>query len=173
MTRIVDQTVDQIESNVANLTHEIVDFVEDWVKDVADEAEEAVEDFFEGVADGFDFHFDFDANEMPTFNYTFDMDIPALPEVGLSFGFDSLELFMMLDTTLSLDSTYTYNLYTSNSPIGVRISDMLQLGITFSVDLILAVDGDIDISSGFHIRLDDGLMIDIMLFGDEASGIAL
>lgn len=159
MSRVVDETIEDIGDNFDKFSSEIVDFVEDWVEDLGDA-------FVSG-------DFDFDAHEMPTFPFDFDMDVPTLPEVGLSFGFDSFELFMLLDTTLSLGSTYTYNLYTSNTPIGAGISDDLWFGVVFSVDLILAVDGEIDISSGFHIKLDDGLKIEIALFGDEASGIDL
>lgn len=178
VSRIVDQTVDQVEGNVNNLTSEIVDYVGDWVKNVTGDSAELFTDFFEGEWDDLERDWNdlenvFDAKELPTFDYDFDMHIPALPEVSLSFGFDSFELFMMLETALSLDSTYTYNLYHSNSPIGISVTDDLWFGVIFSVDLILAATGEIDISSGFHIKLDDGLKIDIALFGDEASGIAL
>lgn len=177
-SRIVDQTVNQVEGNVANLTTEIVSFVEEWFKNATGDTVDAFKDAFEGDWDGFkddwnDLEEVFDAKELPPFPFDFDMDIPALPEVSLGFGFDSFELFMMLDTTLSLGSSYTYNLYRSNSPIGISVDDELWFGVIFSVDLILAVDGEIDISSGFHIKLDDGLQIMIDLFGDQASGIAL
>lgn len=167
MSRIVDQTVDEVGENFLNFTSKVFDYIEDLVNNTFEAVGDQVEDAFQ-----LDFH-DIDAIEMPTLNYSFAMDIPALPDVNLRFGFDTLELYMMLDTTLSLGSTYTYRLYTSKSPIGVGISEDLELGVIFSVDLILAVDAQIDISSGFHIKLDDGLAVDIALFGKEASGISL
>lgn len=169
MSSVVVQTVDEIGETFENFTVAVLDYIGDFVEDVGDEVGD-----WAGDAVTLDFHdIDFDDIEMPTLDYDFSMDIPALPEVNLRFGFDALELYMELDTTLSLGSTYTYRLYTSNTPIGVGISDDLELGITFSVDLILTADASIDVSSGFHLKLDDGLAVDIALFGDEVSGIDL
>lgn len=169
ISRIIDQTVDEIEGNFDNFTSEVIEFIEDAVEEVFRDIGDAINETFH---DG-DWHDPFDAIEWPTLDYAFDMHVPALPEVNLRFGFDTLELYMMLDTTLSLGSTYTYRLFTSQSPIGCGISEDLQLGIIFAVDIILAADAVIDISSGFHIKLDDGLAVDIVLFGNEASGIDL
>ena len=80
---------------------------------------------------------------------------------------------MQIDTTLSLGATYTLNLYSSTTPLGIRITEELQLGIIFGVDLILSVQGEIDISSGFHIKLNDGVALNIAMFGDQVSDIVL
>jgi len=45
--------------------------------------------------------------------------------------------------------------------------------VTAVVDLILDVQAEIDISSGFHVQLDDGVLIDIQLFSEKASGITM
>lgn len=107
----------------------------------------------------------------PTFNYSFDLNISSVPEINLQFVFDELELYLLLDTALSLDATYTLNLYRSETPLGIEISPKLDLGIILSIDLILDVDGTIDVSSGFHIKLDDGLAINVALFGEAISDI--
>lgn len=109
----------------------------------------------------------------PTFNYSFDLNISSVPEINLQFVFDELELYLLLDTALSLDATYTLNLYRSETPLGIEISPKLDLGIILSIDLILDVDGTIDVSSGFHIKLDDGLAINVALFGEAISDITL
>jgi hypothetical protein len=80
---------------------------------------------------------------------------------------------MLLDTTLSAGATYTLNLYTSETPIGFAISNNLWLGVIFAIDLILDVNAEIDMSSGFHIKLDDGAALDINMFDTEVANIAL
>jgi hypothetical protein len=84
-----------------------------------------------------------------------------------------MELYMLLDTILSAGTTYTLNLYSSISPIGLAVGDELQVGVIFSVDLILSVEAEIDISSGFHIKLEDGIAIDIPMFDQNVSSITL
>lgn len=168
ISNIVHQALDEVEGSVVNFTDAVFDYIGDAIDEVAHQVGEQVSDAFHG-----DFH-DVDAIEMPTLDYDFsNFSVPALPEIDLKFGFDSLEIYAMLDTTLSLGSTYTYNLYTSKSVMGAGISGDLFLGIVFTLDLILTADAEIDISSGFHIKMDDGLSVDIPLFGNEASGIDL
>lgn len=167
ISQIVDDTVDQIADTVSNFTSELVNFVGNWIEEVSGEPFDSMGDVFTGG------DFDFDAEVMPTFNYSFHMDIPSIPEVKLRFGFDAFELFMLLDTTLAVGTTYTYNLYASKSPLGFAVSDDLRLGVTFTADLILAVNGEIDISAGFHLKLEDGLAVDISLFDEDPSGIIL
>lgn len=111
--------------------------------------------------------------ELPTWPYDFTVPISPIPKASLHFGFDGMELYMLIDTTLSLGATYTLPLYESESLAGIALPNGLDIGIIFSVDLILTVDGMIDISSGFHLKLEDGLAIDIALFDDEVSGITL
>jgi len=46
-----------------------------------------------------------------------------VPQVSLQIRFDEMELYMALETKLSTGATYTFNLYTSQSNVGVRVSD--------------------------------------------------
>lgn len=118
--------------------------------------------------------FDWDDFELPTLDFDFDnYTIEEVGDVNVRFSFDGLELYMELDTTLALGSTYTLPLYNSITPLGITISENLKLGLTFSVSLILDAQFTIDISSGIHLKLDDGFAVDIALFGDKASGITL
>ncbi len=172
-SKIIHQTINQVENNFENLATQVGNYLETAVKDIADDVEILMHgDVLENI---YEHGFQSEAHlfKFPTFNYSFNMDVPALPEAKLRFGFDDLELYVQLDTILSLGATYTLNLYTSDTPLGIGISDKLDLGVIFTVDLILDLDGKIDISSGFHIKLDDGLAIDIDLFGDGANGITL
>lgn len=121
------------------------------------------------LEDGIDSE-DFD---LPPIDFNFEVDLPEIPECRLEFQFDGLELYMLIDTVLSSSATYTLNLYTSNTPIGFAVGNDLQIGVTLSIDLILSADGEIDISTGFHIKLDDGVAINIAMFSKDVSSMTM
>ena len=156
-SQLIQGAVDQVEGTVEALASNLTDYLEDYLYGLVDDIQDL------RIPDV----------ELPTFEYDFDIDIPTDPEVVLRFGFEGLELYMELDTSLSLGTTYSLNLYKSQSVAGVSLTDRLSLGIFFDLDLILDVEGSIDISTGFHLKLDDGLMFEIALFSDEVSDIDL
>lgn len=157
------QTYDNIISNftdeIGNFTSEVVTYAEDAFGNVT------VKVFEDGLdADDFD---------LPPFPFDFNLAVPDIPESELQFQFDNLELYMQVDTILSGGATYTINLYTSKSEIGFAVTKDLFVGVVFTVDLILAVEAEIDISSGFHIQLNDGISINLPLFNNNVSSITL
>jgi hypothetical protein len=114
-------------------------------------------------------NFNFNDLSPPTLsNVSFDMHIPGVPQVLLQLQFDGMELYVQLDTVLAVESTYTVNLFTPETPIGLTIPDV-KFGVWFSLDLILDAKAYVDISSGFHIKLDDGVKYDIAMFATDAS----
>lgn len=121
------------------------------------------------VTDGFSIS-DFDFGPL---NLDFDVKVPALPSADLKFQFDGMELYMEMNTVLASGATYTLNLYSSDTPIGFAVANDLLVGVVFSVDLILSVESEIDISTGFHIQLHDGIAIDIPMFDQNVSSITL
>ncbi|KAK3683014.1 hypothetical protein B0T22DRAFT_531038 [Podospora appendiculata] len=103
----------------------------------------------------------------------FNIDMLLFPAVELMFQFDAMELYMLLDITLT-NSTYTLQLYKSESPIGLNIGEgLLNIGVFTTVDLILSTEAEIIIQSGFHIKLNDGVALKIALFGQNVSDIIL
>ncbi|KAK6337355.1 hypothetical protein TWF730_002757 [Orbilia blumenaviensis] len=145
---------DQIGAEIANTTEATFDYIKDSVSGI-----------FENLSDGFDLD-DFD---LPPLDIDFNIDIPEIPEVTLRFQFDELELYVALETVFSAGITYTLNLYTSQTPYGVMITEDLFFGVVVSVDLILSADSEITINSGFHIRVDDGAEIRLALFGEDVA----
>lgn len=152
------QVTEQIGQQFDNITTTVVDYVEDYLEETVT-----------NLADGFDAS-DFD---LPPIDVNFHIDLPEVPKTHLSFQFDDMELYVMLDAILSGGLTYNLNLYTSNTPIGVSISNEVQAGVIFSIDLVLSAETDVDISSGFHIKLDDGVAFDIALFSQNVSDTTL
>ncbi|KAI1073992.1 hypothetical protein F5B20DRAFT_565146 [Whalleya microplaca] len=146
-----------IMNEVENVTDAAIDYIKEFLSEVAKNLEDGID------ADDFNF---------PTLDLDFNVDVPDIPECRLQFQFDGLELYMMLDTVLSAGATYNLNLYSSNSPIGISASNDLFVGVVFSVDLILSAETKIDISSGIHIKLEDGVGIDIPMLAQNVSNIA-
>lgn len=95
-------------------------------------------------------------------------DMDDLPEAQVHFEFDDLEMYLDLDIKLATQSTYTINIFTTETPFGVSFTD-LTLGLVFSVDLILIADTDIDIQNGIHIKIDKGLGFDFGLLNGNVS----
>jgi hypothetical protein len=152
-----------IEKEVSNITTTAVKYVENYVENFVENVTTSI------LSDGFQIS-DLD---FPPLDLDFDVDIPALPASDLKFQFDGLELYMDINTKLSSGATYTLNLYTSDTPIGFAVTNELLIGVVFAVDLIISVESEIDISSGFHIQLHDGIAINIPMFNKNVSSITL
>ncbi|KAG7057290.1 glycolate oxidase [Colletotrichum scovillei] len=127
--------------------------------------------YVSGVVDNLSDGLDADDFDFPPLNITFDLDVPSFPEASLGFGFEDLEIYMQLDTTLSAGLSYTLNLYTSTTPLGSKIGDDLLVGVVFSIDLILSVESELQMSSGFHLRMDDDVGFNIALFSKNVSSV--
>ncbi|KAK7937208.1 uncharacterized protein PG986_014076 [Apiospora aurea] len=145
---------EQVSTEVKNATDTAVDWVGNYIKST-------VHNFKDGI--------DLDDFEPPPHgpDVEFNVVIPRMPECRLKFSFDDLELYMMMDTQLSAGATYNLNLYSSNTPIGFSLGKDLELGVVFSVDLILTADAHVDIRSGFHIKIDDGASFSLAMFADN------
>lgn len=114
-----------------------------------------------------------DLLNFPPFEVDLDVDIPTIPECELKFQFDGLELYMELDTVLSLGATYTINVLTVSSPVGFAVGNDIHVGVTFTLDLIFDVQAQIDVRSGFHIKLDDGIAFSLPMFSKNVTSAKL
>ncbi|GAW13357.1 hypothetical protein ANO14919_027400 [Xylariales sp. No.14919] len=157
-----------------NIAQAITNFTKDVGKEVDNITSAAIEyldDEIPGLLANLTDDLDFSDISFPPLNISFNVDVPDIPECRLQFQFDDLELYMLLDTVLSAGATYTLNLYSSNTPIGLSIDSETFVGVVVSIDLILAVNTDIDISSGLHIKVDDGMALDLSLFSQNISSV--
>ncbi|KAI2635901.1 hypothetical protein GGS26DRAFT_589568 [Hypomontagnella submonticulosa] len=152
---------------IQNFTSEVGDGILNTTQQVID----SIDGYFTGVFDKFEDGIDLSDFDIPPVNISFNADIPDIPECHLQFKFDGLELYMLVDTILSAGATYNLNLYSSKTPIGISASKDLSIGVIFSIDLILSAQAQIDISSGIHIKLEDGVGLDMALFGQNVSSI--
>ncbi|KAK1453293.1 hypothetical protein CMEL01_04952 [Colletotrichum melonis] len=153
--------------NATKVATDIGNEFEETFDNITAYAKNYVSGVVDNLSDGLDAN-DFD---FPPLNITFDLDVLSFPEASLGFGFEDLEIYMQLDTTLSAGLSYTLNLYTSTTPLGSKIGDDLLLGVVFSIDLILSVESELQMSSGFHLRMDDEVGFDIALFSKNVSSV--
>lgn len=102
-----------------------------------------------------------------------DIDLPPLPEVQLLFQIDHMDLYMEMDTTIAAGVTLTIPLYKSQTALGITLMDGLEAGVFVTLDLILSVEGEITIRSGFHLLLEDPVGFNLAMFGQNVSDIIL
>lgn len=160
ISEALEQTVDEVGEAIKNISGAAVDWVEEALGDTWDNI----------TKDGFDF----DDFTLPPFNVSLDMDVEALPDVSLQFGFEELELFMQIRTIMAANTMYTIPLYDSSKKSGLTIgTEDIGLGVFFTVDLILDIERPLDITSGVHLKIDDGVSFIIDLFGDKSSDITV
>ncbi|GFN13543.1 hypothetical protein AtubIFM55763_011702 [Aspergillus tubingensis] len=158
----VTTVVDSAEADIANVTDSALSQLEDF-------AREAARDILEDVSQ---FQL-IDIPAWPTLDLNFDLDeANRFPGVHAQVEFDSLELYLDLDLQLSAGATYTLDLFTSETPAGISISS-LEAGAIFQVSLVLIAQAEIDISSGIHIKLEDGLTLALELFNNNVSSITV
>jgi hypothetical protein len=144
------------------------DEIERLTESVENQFKVYVQDTVTKFSDGIDT----DDFTFPTINATFNVDVPAIPQTDLQFTFDGMEMYIAIETSLSVGATYTLNLFSSKSIVGMAVGKNLKVGLVFTIDLILTVEGAIDITNGFHIKLDDGITINIPLFDDKVGNLA-
>ncbi|KAI1030139.1 hypothetical protein LB504_010413 [Fusarium proliferatum] len=161
------------EFNISRAFSNFTNQVRREIDSLADQTADYIENYIDTVADNLDDGFDLDDFDLPPLDYNLNVDIPEIPEFRLQFQFDGLEVYMLIDTVLSAGATYTLNLYTSTTPAGFAVRDNLEIGVIFTIDLILSVEGEINISSGFHLRLDDGVLFDIAIFSKKISDLTV
>ncbi|KAH7071736.1 hypothetical protein FB567DRAFT_612407 [Paraphoma chrysanthemicola] len=106
--------------------------------------------------------------DLSTFNTSFDLDVPPIPAANIRFQFDQMELYLDMTTTIHAEATYEIPLFVFQSPVGLKFG-ATSIGVLLTFDLILSVNGEIDIANGFHIKLDDGVELNIPLFSDQVS----
>lgn len=107
--------------------------------------------------------------DLPAPQIDFNINVTA-PDTKLQVDFKDVEVYAELGIVLSSGLTYTLNLFSSKE-LGVQIGSVL-VGVVVNLDLILSTQTEVDLNTGFHMKLDSALL-DITMFADEASHIDL
>jgi hypothetical protein len=172
ISQIVDKTINDVGSRIVELTNDTKNRIEDFIdenlggpSDILSYLSETYDNFEDGI-DVADFL-------PPNMSISYDLNITPVPDTTLSFRFEDLDLYLEVETILAASATYTLPLFHSKSSAGFSVPDGIRIGATFTVDLILTVEGSLDMTSGLHVKIDDTVSLDIALFGDEISRIDL
>jgi hypothetical protein len=145
------KTIDSAENDVANVAKSAFHQLENYVESLDSEGLHA----------------------LPTLNLSLNLDaVSALPDAQVHLEFDDVELYLDLDIQLSEQSTYTYPLFRTESPVGISVPG-LDVGVVFGVDLVLIADEEVDIGTGIHIKLDDGVAFDLAMFSSNVSDVTM
>lgn len=142
--------IDNVKGEVMNFTSEVLD---------------AAQNITEAFVSG-----DFDLSEIRV-----DFTNVTIPDPGarLRIGLDGLEIYAHLNTKLYAGASYTQTLFHTNTEFGLSKDSDVWLGAVLFVNLILSAEAEIDLSTGFHIRLDDEVVIDMKMFEEDIAGITL
>lgn len=172
--QIVDKARNEVTYQIMNLTKgykdQIQRFVDKNLSSTIDFANYVV-GVYGDLDDGVDL-----ADFLPPYvdqDIPHDLTLTPIPDTNLTFRFEGLDLYLELETILGASATYTLPLFHSNTPAGISLPHDIHIGATFTVDLILAVEGSLDMTSGLHVKIDDTVSLDVALFGKEVSGIDL
>lgn len=143
-----------ITDTISNITNQVVSEIVDYASDLLAQS-------FGGR--------DLDFN-VPDFNLT----IPPLPSLELSFQFDELDLYLLLNTRLSEGVQLTIPLFGSETPTGISAND-IDIGAFITADLIFSAEGSgqVDITSGMHFKVKPPLGFKLDLFSPNVSEILM
>ncbi|KAH7377074.1 hypothetical protein B0T11DRAFT_336117 [Plectosphaerella cucumerina] len=152
--KILDNVKDQFGDVIENMTDYAGDFVKGYGRSILD-----------GLGDGIDASdFDIDQVNLPPLQIDLNIPVPEVRECRLRVGFEALDVYMDLQTTLAAAATYTIPIYKHGLEFNVS---EVQLDVGFSLDLVLSVEAAVVIGHGFHLRFDEGLFVELNLFADE------
>jgi hypothetical protein len=116
----------------------------------------------DGLGDGIDASdFDIDKVNLPPLQIDLDIPVPEVRECRLRVGFEALDMYMDLRTTLAAAATYTIPIYRHGMEFNVS---EVQLDVGFSLDLVLNDGAAVVIGHGFHLRFDEGLFTELNLW---------
>lgn len=176
-TQALTEFHDQFWPGVKNISIEVWDQFTNWSEYVADDVTDTVGDsivsFFQ-TGDSDELDIDWSAYSFPTLDVDFEMNLTNIPETTLTLEFDELEVYLDLEATLGAGQTYKVSLYPPGwyQPAGIKIGDQL-IGVVITLELLLTLSSEVSISTGVHVKFDEGLAMQIAMFGSDVSEITL
>jgi hypothetical protein len=166
-----------------NVKGNSTDALTKYTNDVRDSVQNVTQTAFNQITDGLQLSTPSNATsgdmetanlQLPTVDVDFDLDIAPLPGVSAQFQFnEGLELYMLLNTKIAVGSTYVVNLFSSKTPLDITIGSNITAGVALGIDLVITSRNPIDVTSGFHLRLDKGASMEFDLFSSNVSNVAM
>ncbi|KAG8355394.1 hypothetical protein FVEN_g6874 [Fusarium venenatum] len=117
--------------------------------------------------EGFRFDVDTFQLDVPPFDIDVDIELPDFFEAILKFQFDRVELDVELEATFTGGMTYRINLLKTRG-MHIKIVGYIFMGLIFPSTSYL-VEAELTIKSGFHVKLDDGILLKMVPFAEDVS----
>lgn len=143
------------------------DYLDISFNDFADDLIELLKEGLDKVSSELEEAFPLDFLQFPTLISTSTFRI-----LTLSFALDDLELYLDLEVTLTAQATYTLPLFRSQSSLGMALPDAYA-GAVIAIDLVLTAEAEVQLQSGFHLKVDGSILIDIGMFAQNILGTYL
>lgn len=108
---------------------------------------------------------------------SFDVDIQPIsldpPDASVEFRIDGLDIYLDMNVVVAAGGNFTIPLLAvSPVPFSPLLEDLVD--IAFKFELILGViEGEFDIDSGVHLKVNDAVSLKLNLFGDETQDAVL
>ncbi|KAI0141547.1 hypothetical protein GGR57DRAFT_406504 [Xylariaceae sp. FL1272] len=87
-------------------------------------------------------------------------------ESSLALNFQGVGAVVDLDVTATATGDFSIPLFTSESPLGIS-GPGFQVGLVFSVDLLIGLVGEVDTTGGFEVSIPDGSSFVVPLDDDK------
>lgn len=100
-----------------------------------------------------------------------DLLIPEVKHGKIQFEFDGVELYMEMELEMGANATYEIDLIS----LGRKsiMSSRAGFGCAPTIGIVLSADQEIHITNGFHLKLEDGMLLKLPVFGDHVSEMDL
>ncbi|KAH6683655.1 hypothetical protein F5X68DRAFT_263050 [Plectosphaerella plurivora] len=154
----VGKALDNVTSQFGDILDNITDYAGDFVTGYG-------RSILDNLGDGIDASdFDVDKVDLPPLQLDLNIPVPEVEECRLRVGFETLDMYIDLRTTLVAAATYTIPIYRKG--LAFNVSEV-EIDVGFALDLVLSVEAAVVIGHGFHLRFDEGLFMELNLFADE------
>ncbi|KAF3014684.1 hypothetical protein E8E14_003925 [Neopestalotiopsis sp. 37M] len=136
-----------------------VDMVASWCEDIALDLSSATSSKLQKRDADASFDLGFRLTDKTLFSGFDDLlddfgDLNPLNDVSLALKFNGVGARVQVDMSAAVDGTVKLPLFVSETPLGIAIPGT-QIGIVFSVDLVLGLSGEVATNAGFQVALPD------------------
>ncbi|KAI9651314.1 hypothetical protein NHQ30_001353 [Ciborinia camelliae] len=80
-------------------------------------------------------------------------------DLDLKLDFQGVTGHFEVDIAFSEAATYTFPIFTSETPVGGQLNDKDEIGLIFQIDLVFTVSGQVDVITGFEVEFPDNSYI--------------
>ncbi|KAJ8061938.1 hypothetical protein OCU04_009723 [Sclerotinia nivalis] len=88
-------------------------------------------------------------------------------DLNLKLDLQNVTGYFEIDITFAATGSYTFPIFTSESPVRAELNDKDSVGLIFDIDLVFTVTGPVDFITGFEVDFPDDSYIILNPLGGE------